>query len=50
LGGYGEHVERPEQIEAALERAFASGRPACVNVVLDPEGMAKTNASSPYIV
>ena len=50
LGGYGEQVERPEQIEAALARAFASGRPACVNVTLDPEGMAKTGASSPYIV
>ncbi len=32
LGGYGEAVERPEDIRPALERAFASGRPACVNV------------------
>jgi acetolactate synthase-1/2/3 large subunit len=50
LGGYGEQVERPDQIKDALERAFASGRPACINVLLDPEGMAKTGASSPYIV
>ena len=50
LGGYGEHVERPEQIEGALARAFASGKPACINVTLDPDGMAKTGASSPYIV
>jgi acetolactate synthase-1/2/3 large subunit len=50
LGGHGEHVERPEQIAAALERAFANGRPACINVTLDPEGIAKTGASSPYIV
>ena len=32
LGGHGEWVERPEEIRPALERAFASGRPALVNV------------------
>jgi len=32
LGGYGEAVERPEDIRPALERAFASGLPACINV------------------
>ncbi len=37
LGGYGELVERPEGIRPALERAFASGLPACVNVLIDPE-------------
>nr|BBH89952.1 hypothetical protein KTC_47030 [Thermosporothrix sp. COM3] len=37
LGGYGELVERPQDIRPALERAFASGRPACVNVLIDPE-------------
>lgn len=36
LGGYGELVERPEDIRPALERAFASSLPACVNVLLDP--------------
>jgi acetolactate synthase-1/2/3 large subunit len=50
LGGYGEYVEAPEEIGPALERAFRSGRPACVNVALDPEGMVKTGASTPYIV
>jgi len=50
MGGYGEHVESPEGIRPALERAFASGRPACINVALDPRGMAKTGASTPYIV
>ena len=50
LGGYGEHVEQPDEIAAALERAFASGQPACVNVPIDPEGMSKTGASTPYIV
>jgi acetolactate synthase-1/2/3 large subunit len=36
LGGYGELVEKPEDIRPALERAFASGLPACVNVLIDP--------------
>lgn len=36
LGGYGEHVTQPKDIRPALERARASGRPACVNVMLDP--------------
>ncbi|RIK15527.1 MAG: acetolactate synthase [Anaerolineae bacterium] len=50
LGGHGELVEEPDGILPALEQAFAGGRPACVNVTLDPEGMSKTGASSPYIV
>lgn len=50
LGGHGEHVEDPDDLESALERAFASGKPACVNVMIDPEGMKKTGASTPYIV
>ena len=37
LGGYGEMVERPDQIRPALERAFASGLPACLNVICDPK-------------
>lgn len=32
LGGHGEHVTEPGEIADALERAFASGRPALVNV------------------
>jgi acetolactate synthase-1/2/3 large subunit len=36
LGGHGEYVERPQDIRPALERAFASGLPACVNVRVDP--------------
>ncbi|MBN1345657.1 MAG: hypothetical protein JXQ73_23395 [Phycisphaerae bacterium] len=34
MGGHGENVERPDEIRPALERAFASGKPACVNVVI----------------
>jgi acetolactate synthase-1/2/3 large subunit len=36
LGGYGELVDRPADLRPALERAFASGRPALVNVLTDP--------------
>jgi acetolactate synthase I/II/III large subunit len=36
LGGHGELVERPDQIRPALERAFRSGLPACINTICDP--------------
>ncbi len=36
LGGHGELVEHPEGIAPALDRAFRSGAPACVNVLCDP--------------
>ncbi len=36
LGGHGELVTRPEELKPALERAFASGKPALVNVFTDP--------------
>ncbi len=35
LGGYGERIDRPEDIAPALDRAAASGLPAVVNVLLD---------------
>ena len=44
LGGYGELVTRDEDIVPAIQRAVASGKPACVNVVIDP------NATSPATV
>jgi acetolactate synthase-1/2/3 large subunit len=34
LGGHGELVERPEDLQPALERAAASGKPALVNVII----------------
>ncbi len=37
LGGHGEFVERAEQLAPALSRAFASGKPAVVNVILAGE-------------
>lgn len=35
LGGHGEYVTRHEDLDAALERAVASGTVACVNVMID---------------
>jgi acetolactate synthase-1/2/3 large subunit len=37
MGCHGELVERPEQIRPALERAFAAGKPALLNVILTDE-------------
>jgi acetolactate synthase-1/2/3 large subunit len=35
MGGHGEFVTRPSEIRPALERARASGKPACINVIVD---------------
>lgn len=35
MGGYGEHVTEPSQIRPALERARDSGKPACLNVMVN---------------
>jgi acetolactate synthase-1/2/3 large subunit len=35
LGGHGEHVERAADLPAAIERALASGKPACINVMTE---------------
>src|SRR4051794_9880506 len=37
LGCHGELVRSPDELRPALERAFASGKPALVNVITDPE-------------
>ncbi len=36
LGGHGELVSAPAELRPAMERAFASGLPAVVNVLTDP--------------
>lgn len=41
LGGYGEFVEDPREIRPALQRAFDSGVPACINV--------PTEFTNPYL-
>ena len=35
LGGHGELVEHADQLEGAIARALASGRPACINVMTE---------------
>ncbi len=37
FGGHAEHVERPEEIGPALERALGAGRAALIDVAIDPE-------------
>lgn len=36
LGGHGELVDDATALPAAIERAIASGKPACVNVMIEP--------------
>jgi acetolactate synthase-1/2/3 large subunit len=40
MGGHGERVTEPRQIRPAIQRALDSGKPAVVDVVLDPRGLA----------
>lgn len=42
LGAYTEFVEEPDAIRPALERAIASGRPAIVNVLTDPNAASES--------
>jgi acetolactate synthase-1/2/3 large subunit len=35
LGGHGELVERAEDMTGAIERSLASGKPACINVMIE---------------
>jgi thiamine pyrophosphate-dependent acetolactate synthase large subunit-like protein len=49
LGCHGEHVERPEEIRPALERAKASGKPAVINVATDPMARAATVEFTRYV-
>ena len=48
LGAHGEHVEKPHDVRPALERAFASGKPAVVNVITDHKARAQTVRFSAY--
>ena len=48
LGAYGEMVEKPHDIRPALERAYASGKPAVVNVMTSDQARATTVRFSAY--
>jgi len=45
---HGEYVEEPSQIRPALDRAFASGKPALVNVKTDFRARASTEKFAGY--
>jgi len=49
FGGHSEYVERPGDIRPALERAFASGKPAIVNVKTDYRARATTMRFTNYM-
>jgi oxalyl-CoA decarboxylase len=36
FGGYAEHVEKPEEVGPAVQRALASGRAALIDASVDP--------------
>ncbi|KAA2241231.1 thiamine pyrophosphate-binding protein [Salinarimonas soli] len=42
FGGHGERVERTEEFAPALERALASGKPAILHCLIDPETITPT--------
>jgi thiamine pyrophosphate-dependent acetolactate synthase large subunit-like protein len=48
FGAHGEFVEKPHEIRPALERAWASGKPAVVNVITDDKARAQTVRFSAY--
>jgi thiamine pyrophosphate-dependent acetolactate synthase large subunit-like protein len=40
FGAHGEHVTKPGELEGAIERALASGKPALVDVMIDQQTLA----------
>jgi acetolactate synthase-1/2/3 large subunit len=46
FGGHGERVERTEEFAPALERALASGKPAILHCLLDPEAITPSMSMS----
>lgn len=40
FGAHGEHVTKPGELKGAIERAFASGKPAVVDVMIDQKTLA----------
>lgn len=46
-GGEGYRVERPEDLDKAIEAAFVSDKPALVDVIIDPEAFASIIKKAP---
>ncbi|MNC89349.1 Cyclohexane-1,2-dione hydrolase [compost metagenome] len=40
FGAHGEHVTKPGELEGAIRRALASGKPAIVDVMIDQNTLA----------
>jgi thiamine pyrophosphate-dependent acetolactate synthase large subunit-like protein len=40
FGAYGEQVTRPQDLEGSIQRAFASGKPAIIDVLIDQNNLA----------
>jgi acetolactate synthase-1/2/3 large subunit len=46
MGGWGEYVDTPDKLQPALQRAFASGKPACINVITQRTPSPQTQSFS----
>jgi acetolactate synthase I/II/III large subunit len=46
VGGYGERVEKQDQLVPAIERAIACGKPACINVMIESHAAPTLRRSS----
>ncbi len=46
FGGHGERVEKTEEFAPAFERALASGKPAILHCLIDPEAITPTTTLS----
>ena len=44
LGGHGEKVDDPDEIKPALDRAYSSGKPAVINVIVEPTAAGVSRA------
>lgn len=40
FGAHGERVTKPQELEGAIKRAFASGKPAVIDVIIDQNSLA----------
>jgi acetolactate synthase-1/2/3 large subunit len=48
--GHAEYVERPEELEPAMQRALASHKPAIVNALLDPQALLTMEGAGSYVL
>lgn len=46
MGAWGEYVDTPEKLQPALQRAIASGKPACINVLCQRTPSPQTQSFS----